>query len=237
MIRLIEQSLSGISGLDEMLKGGFPKGRTILVLGGPGAGKTIMGVQFLVNGAYENNENGVFLSLDERKEHLYSEMEAFGWRLSKAEADGRFAFVDGSSRRVEKDRGRGIEKVLSDLRREVNRTSAKRIVVDPITSLILQYPDMVKRREAVVDLIEGLEGLGSTSLITTELRSSGLNRSLQLEEYLAHGVIILQTVQVGKSLAKTVQVEKMRGVDHDDQPRPYSITEKGIEVHARETIY
>jgi len=234
---LIEQIPSGIPGLDEMLRGGFPKGRTILVIGGPGSGKTIFGVQFLIKGAYEFGENGLFLSFDERKEHLYSEMEAFGWRLSEAESERKLAFVDAYPRRVKGDRRLFFEKPLSTLRQELERISAKRIVVDPITSLILQYPNAVNRRNAVVNLIDALNDLGLTSVITLELRSSGFDRSVQLEEYLANGVIVLQTVQVGKSLVKTLHVEKMRGIDHDDQPRPYRITEKGIEVYAKETIF
>lgn len=237
MICLIEQTPSGISGLDEMLRGGFTKGRTIIVLGGPGSGKTILGVQFLVRGASEFNENGIFLSLDEKKEHLYSEMEAFEWRLSEMESEGKFAFIDASPRFRKRDRGPVIEKLLPTIKREVERLSAKRIVVDPITSLILQYPDAVRRRNVVVDLIESLNELGTTNMITLELRSSGLDRRLQLEEYLAQGVIVLQTTQVGKSLVKIVRVEKMRGVDHDDQPRPYRITEKGITVFSKETIF
>ena len=81
-----------------------------------------------------------------------------------------------------------------------------------------------------MNLIETLNDLGTTSLITLELRASGASRSLQLEEYLAQGVIILQTSKVGSSLTKTIQIEKMRGVNHDDQPRPYKITSKGIVI-------
>lgn len=233
---MIEQTPSGISGLDEMLAGGLPIGRTILVMGGPGSGKTIFSVQFLMGGAYSNDENGLYLSFDEHKDHLYSEMEAFGWNLSDAESEGKFTFIDASPRRAKSGES-NPQKLISMLEKEAKRSGAKRIVVDPVTSLVMQIPDVVKRRQAVAGLVEALNDLGVTSLITLELRSSGLGRSLQLEEYLAQGVIVLQTMKVGSSLTKTVQIEKMRGIDHDDQPRPYKITSRGIDVYPQESIY
>jgi len=235
LINLIEQIPTGVQGLDNMLRGGFPENRTILVLGGPGTGKTILGVQFLMEGI-EHGENGLYVSLDEKKNHLYAEMAAFGWRLSDAEAQGVFGFLD-FSRPSNKGKKESLEKFASELRREVLRLSAKRIVVDPITALVIRYPDAVRRRNACVGLIEALNDLGTTNMVTLELRSTGLSRSVQLEEYLAHGVIVLQTVRAGKSLIKTLQVEKMRGIDHDDQPRPYSITGQGIEVYSEEVVF
>ena len=78
---------TGIYGLDEMMSGGFPKKRIILVLGGPGAGKTILASQFLYKGLSEFNENGIMVSLDENKHHFYSEMNNFGWDFKKAEEE------------------------------------------------------------------------------------------------------------------------------------------------------
>ncbi len=233
---MIDLTPSGIRGLDEMLGVGLPKGRTILVLGGPGSGKTIFSIQFLIEGAYSYGENGLYVSFDERKEHLYSEMEPFGWNLPNSESEGKFSFVDAAPR-LDKTGDSSPQKLISTLEREVKRSNAKRIVVDPVTSLVMQIPDVVKRRRAVMNLIETLNNLGTTSLITLELRASGASRSLQLEEYLAQGVIVLQTSKVGSSLTKTIQIEKMRGINHDDQPRPYKITSKGIEVYPQESIF
>ena len=76
---------TGIQGLDKLVSGGFPEGRIILVVGGPGTGKTILASQFLYKGIYDFNENGVFISLDETKSHFYKEMQSFGWDFKKAE--------------------------------------------------------------------------------------------------------------------------------------------------------
>jgi circadian clock protein KaiC len=93
---LSKKIATGISGLDELVGGGFPEGRVILVIGGPGTGKTIMCGQFLYKGIYENQENGVFVSLDESKDHFYSEMQKFGWDFWKAEEERKFAFIDAT---------------------------------------------------------------------------------------------------------------------------------------------
>jgi circadian clock protein KaiC len=87
---------TGVTGLDEMISGGFPKGRVILVVGGPGAGKTIIASQFLYKGIADYNENGILVSLDENKNHFYSEMAKFGWDFKKAEEENKFAFIDAT---------------------------------------------------------------------------------------------------------------------------------------------
>ena len=233
MMTSIERVPTGVDGLDRMLRGGFPRGRTVLLLGGPGSGKTILTVQFLYRGIYEYGENGVYVSLDESRGHLYREMEAFGWRLEDAEREGRFIFIDAHPRRVRFDIGR----LKSRIEDAVEEISAGRVVIDPLTSLTLIYPDVVRRREVILELFSLLEGLGSTNIATLELRARGLERGVQLEEYLAHGVIILQRVRADRGLVKTIEVEKMRGIDHDDQPRPYRITGRGLEVYAEEQVF
>ncbi len=233
MMAIIERVSTGVDGLDRMLSGGLPRGRTILLLGGPGSGKTILSVQFLYRGIYEYGENGVYVSLDESRGYLYREMEAFGWRLEDAERERRFLFIDAHPRRMRFDIGR----LKSRIEDAVEEISAGRVVIDPLTSLTLIYPDVVRRREVILELFSLLEGLGSTNIATLELRARGLERGVQLEEYLAHGVIILQRVKADRRLVKTIEVEKMRGIDHDDQLRPYRITGRGLEVYAEEQVF
>ncbi len=234
--------------MDEILGGGIPAGRVVLVVGGPGAGKTILTSQFLVNGIKNYGENSAFVSLDESKQHYYSEMEKFGWDLVKLEHERKFAFVDASPIRTipgEVKIGKmtigkkdfSLLSLIEGIKAGVKAIGAKRIVIDPIASLVFQFPDIVPRRNAVLDLIEALVETGGTCMITTELRAPGLERTVQLEEYLAHGVIVLQTVQVGRSIVRSLQVEKMRETAIDMQPRPYRINSSGIEVFPKESIY
>lgn len=245
---LTERTLTGVPGLDELLYGGIPRGRVILIVGGPGTGKTILCAQYLVNGIQKYGENGVIVTLDESKQHIYSEMAKFGWNLAALEHENKLAFVDASPIRYvtgEVKLGKltlgkrefSMLSLIEGIQRGVEQVNAKRIAVDPIASFIFQYPDMTQRRTAVLDLTEALMNTGATCLLTTELRAAGFERNVQLEEYLAHGVILLQTLQVGKFLSRTLQVEKMRETEIDPQPRPYKITDKGIEVYPKESVF
>jgi circadian clock protein KaiC len=237
-----------VSGLDEMLGGGLPKGRVLLLLGEPGAGKTILCAQYLMNGINMFGENGLFVSLEENRNHYDWEMRQFGWDFAGAEEQGKFSFIDASPIRgvpgqVKVGRltiGRqdfSLLSLLERIRRQARTIDAKRIVVDPVSLLILQYQDEVQRRKAPLDLVEALTETGATCVLSSELRRVGLKgRTLQTEEYLVHGVVLMQTVAAGRTMQRTIQVEKMRGTPIDRQPRPYRIGQKGIEVYARETV-
>jgi KaiC/GvpD/RAD55 family RecA-like ATPase len=239
---------SGVPGLDEILGGGFPRERVILIAGGPGAGKTILSTQFLVNGAMKYGDSAVFVSLDESKEHVQREMSHFKWNLDELEKGKKLAFVDASPIRhllgevklgkmTIGKRDFSLISLIEGVRKGFESVNAKRIIVDSLASLTFNYPDLSQRRTGILDLIELLAETKATCLLTTELRSSGLERGVELEEYLAHGVIVLQTIQVGKSFLRAVQVVKMREAQIDLQPRPYRITENGIEVYPNETIF
>jgi KaiC/GvpD/RAD55 family RecA-like ATPase len=236
---------SGINGLDELIGGGFPEGRVVLVVGGPGSGKTIMCSQFLYKGIQENKENGVFISLDESKKHYYSEMKSFGWDFEKAERERKFSFIDATrmSRvamlkealyKEESTSLRGkalpVDKLIGDIQAKIQQVSAKRVVLDTLAALVYRFPDPVERRTTVVDLIESLSDLGATSLVTTELGHLGLERSALDEEFLVHGVIMLQTLFSGGTTTRAMQVEKMREAKVNPSLVPYSIDKNGIEV-------
>lgn len=231
-----------------MLGGGFPQGRVLLVLGEPGAGKTILCSQFLFNGIEKFGENGLFVSMEEGKGHYGREMNAFGWDFASAEKEGKFSFVDASPIRTIPGEVRigkitigrqdfSLISLLEVIRSNAKTIDAQRIVVDPVSILLFQYPDQNQRRKALLDLVEALSETGATCVLSSELRRIGVKgRILQTEEYLVHGVMIMQTMPAGKTMERIIQVEKMRETLIDTQPRPYRITEKGIEVFPRESV-
>ena len=236
---------TGVSGLDELIGGGFPEGRVILAIGGPGTGKTIMCSQFLYKGILENEENGVFVSLDENKDHFYSEMRQFGWDFQKAEAERKFAFIDATrmsrvamlKEKLYKEESRSlrgkrlsVDGLVEDLQGKIQQVEAKRVVVDTLAALVYRFPDPIERRTAVVDLIESLADLGVTSLVTTELGYLGLERNAVEEEFLVHGVIMMQILFSGGTTTRAIQVEKMRGAKVNPSLVPYSIDQNGIEI-------
>ncbi len=238
---------TGIPGLDKLLSGGLPRGRIILLTGGPGTGKTILSSQFLVNGILDYEEPGIYVSLDENKLHVNEEMMDFGWDLAELEDSKKLVFLEASPIRylpsgtragnLISERNEFSMATLIDLvRTSVEEIGAMRIVVDPVTTLVLQYESQAQQRNALVELMEALADTGATCIITSELRRPGFERNVDFEEYLAHGVILLQQLQVGKSLLRVIQIEKMRKTPLDNQPRPYRITDGGIEVFPRESV-
>ena len=243
---------TGIEGLDELISGGIPQGRVVLVLGGPGTGKTILAAQFLYKGITEHNEKAVFVSLDESQNHFYSEMLKFGWDFKKAEAEGKFIYIDATrlSRlaiikekmlKEETSSLRGkqlqIDKLVEEMQTKIQQINAKRVVIDTLAALFYRFTDAIERRTAGVDLIEALSDLETTTIVTTELSHLGLERSLMDEEFLVHGVIMMQTLFSGGTTTRALQVEKMRGASVNPNLVPYTIDRNGIEIFPTMSVF
>jgi KaiC/GvpD/RAD55 family RecA-like ATPase len=239
---------TGIPGVDKILVGkGLPRGHTILVSGGPGSGKTTFAIQFLYTGATEHGEAGVYVTLDEEPGDIRKNMLKYGWDLKKLEDEKKLFFINVSPVRVAPSERAGLIqigmkefrliKLLEAIRQGVEEVNAKRVIVDPLTIFTLQYPNKIERIYAMRDLMRDLKKMGSTNLLISELRGTGMEREHQFEEYLAQGVVLLRTFLKGSRLLRVFQVEKMRGLAIDNQPRPYDISSKGIEVYPSATVY
>lgn len=244
-VSVLERISSGIPGLDSLLGGGLPKGRIFLVIGNPGAGKTIFGMQFLYNGAVEHGEPGLYVSLEESATHLKEEMLELGWDVEELEDQGLITIIDASPiRSIPGDIHLGEIKVgkrefsllsLNQIIRVKARTTkALRIVIDPLSTLILQFNESFERRRAILDLFQSLSELGATCIVTSELEANVSDRKSQLEEFLAQGVIALYSLSTG---GKAAQLIKVRGVAHDTNLRPYQISEKGISIFSDERVF
>lgn len=239
---------TGIPGADKILgEKGLPRGHSILICGGPGSGKTTFAIQFLYKGATEHDEPGIYISLDEDPDDVKKNMSKFGWDLSKLEKEKKLAFINVSPVRIAPSEKAGLIqlgmkefkliKLLEAIRIGIEEVHAKRVVIDPVTIFTLQYPDEVERIYAMRDLITDFRKTGCTNILISELRGTGLEREHQFEEYLAQGVILLRTVMKDGKLTRMFQVEKMRGLEVDNQPRPYNITNIGIEVYPTLTVF
>jgi KaiC/GvpD/RAD55 family RecA-like ATPase len=239
---------TGIPGVDEILGGvGIPQGHTILIGGGPGSGKTTFAIQFLYKGAAEHGEPGLYITLDEEPEDIKKNMSNFGWDLDELEREKKLIFINVSPVRVAPTEKAGLiqlgmkefklVKLLEAVRTGVEEIGAKRVVIDPVTIFMLQYPDEIERIYAMRDLIADFRKNGCTNLLISELKGTGLEREHQFEEYLVQGVILLRTVLKGDKLSRMFQVAKMRGLAVDNQPRPYDISSSGIEVYPTLTVF
>ncbi|MCJ7760816.1 hypothetical protein MUP59_06715 [Candidatus Bathyarchaeota archaeon] len=243
----VDRVPTGILGLDKMIECGIPKGRIIILVGGPGTGKTIFSMQFLVNGITKYGQNGIYASLEENKKHIFQAMERFSWNLADLERSGKFTFLDASPiRRSPGDvkvgkyivgrRDFSMLGLINTVEQLAESEKAERIVVDPLATLMFQYPDSYDRRNAYLDLIESLSATGATCITTMEAGSSEFDNPIE-EEFLSSGVISLQSKQIGKSLARVLRIKKMRVTAADVQPRPYKIDSSGISVFAEETVF
>jgi len=236
---------SGIPGLDSLLDGGLPAGKVVLILGEPGTGKTILSSQYLHWGASRRNEKGVYVGLNEPKPRFMAEMAALGMDFPKLEKDNKFAYIDATEVRRIPEQARvgripvggrelGLVNLIDLVQEGIDKLSPGRVVVDSISDLVFRFPSIEERRPAVLDIVEVLQSTGTTCLLTSELPSTGIDRVLQPEEYLAEGVILLRMLKDG---ARSLQVLKMRGTKVDSIPRPYVIRANGLEVYATEEIY
>jgi KaiC/GvpD/RAD55 family RecA-like ATPase len=239
---------TGIPGLDDILSGGIPLGTCVLVAGGPGSGKTILSIQFLFEGAKNHGELGLLVTFEESPKSIRKNMLKFGWDLAKLEEDGKLRILDLSDfiyhtpeEFHKKSYGIDVAEftvvgALGIIKNHVDELKASRVVVDSLTSLSIFEADEAKRRMNLAHLFKGMRDLNCTTLVTLEASVAKLDREFQLEEYLADGVLLLQFVYSRERVIKSILVQKMRGISHDTQPRPYIIDEKGISIFPLEKI-
>jgi len=241
---------SGIKGLDELLGGGFPEGRCILVVGSPGSGKTTFALQYLYHGAMLG-ETGLYVTLDEHPDLVKRNLQSYDWDIDGMEKKGKLLFIDASGLRrarsgdnslVSSYGSSGVDVTdFTELLRTINKViegeNVHRIALDPVTSVMLRYVEELKRRRATVAFFDTLADSGCTSLITSELKTSIMDRRFQLEEFLSHGVVLLHSLLHEGNIVRAVQIEKMRGISHDTQIRPYQFGVTGIEVFPRDKVF
>ncbi|RLI28475.1 MAG: hypothetical protein DRO46_03960 [Candidatus Hecatellales archaeon] len=251
MVQALTEELAktGIEGLDEVLGGGIPRGRCILVVGGPGTGKTILGAQFIYNGAKKYGEKGLIVTLEEGAPILKADLRKLGFDLDELENEGLIKIVDHSVvNYLPSEKFRELVKfmdmpvfkaasLLETLKNTIKSLGASRVVIDSISALTFQVADPVERRLHTMLIFKTLLDSGCTSIVISEAKTSQLEREFIFEEYLADGVIVLQNIYQEGNLVKCVYVEKMRGASHDTQPRPYRIDYGGIMVFPKERVF
>ncbi len=223
---------TGIAGFDDLAQGGLPKGRSVLVSGSPGSGKTVFGLEFLYRGL-EQGEPAVFVTFEERTGDLLTEAAGFGWDFGSFARKGLLAFVDASGiaehqiEAGEYDFG-GL---ISRIRHAVSKVGAKRVVIDSLASLFLRYRDNALIRRELFRIIDLLRRLGATTVITAErVRDEDAVSRFGVEDFVADGVIHLYHSLKGADRERQIEILKLRGARHQTGLHPFLIGDDGITV-------
>ncbi|QDA31782.1 ATPase [Thermococcus indicus] len=223
-----ERVSTGIPGLDFMLNGGLVSGRTYLVKGAPGTGKTTLAMHFAMAGVH-NGENVLYVTLEEPAENLKADMMNFGFNLS----DLHFTMIDATptaERYVLMENffesfAESMDKMLAAIKEQFKQRYYHRVVIDPITMLKVATKDDIEYRRSFLTFVKAVGRLKTTVILTSELQRT------DVEEYLVSGVIELRMFELQGKLARGIRITKFRGSSFDGTIRPYKITDSGIVVY------
>ncbi len=223
----IKRIPTGIEGLDQIIEGGIPEGRSVIITGTAGSGKSTLGVQFLYSGAQLYGENGIFVTLQEELSDIKADMLRFGWDLQKLNDEGKLALIQSPTPFEIGGENPSIDTILDVIHKRAMEVKAKRIVFDSIAQLALPYSDVISLRRDIMRLSALLRELDCTTLMLTEMAGAENQISRYgVEEFVAQGVIVLYVT----SSYRALQVTKMRGTKHDTGIHRMRITDKGIVV-------
>lgn len=221
---------TGISGLDEMLGGGFLPKTANLVEGAPGTGKTTLGMQFIYNGIIKFNEPGLIITFEEFPQQYYYDAAAFGWDFRDLEKKGLLKIVMTSPEVVTL----GVESVGGLISQHIQQMDAQRIVVDSITHFSRLTQDPQELRSLEFNFINALKREELTSLLTREspvlLGESTEDNGIG---FVVDSYVVMRYVEIESAIQKALFVLKMRGSDHAKDIRQYDILANGLEVQSK----
>ena len=221
LLYMVERISTGISGFDELIDGGVPKGFAILLSGAAGCGKTIFSSQFLWEGA-KNGENCLYLTFEERPDSIKSDVEHFGWDFDNENIDISYENPVGGRR--------FSERVMN----HIEEKNIDRLVLDPISILLGSYEnDPSKMRETFFRLVDSVRDSNATTFFISEVPQYDEEKVSRygIEEFVVDGVFVLYYTGMGESSFRNLEVKKIRQTAHEPGTYPFKIKSgKGIEV-------
>jgi circadian clock protein KaiC len=237
LVTAITKAATGISGFDEITGGGLPRGRTALLLGGPGSGKTIFALQFLVNGAEHYREPGIFVSFEESADRILANAEGLGWNLAKLRRK-KLYFMDAQPMPDLIQSGDfDLNGMCAALDAKVTEIGARRIAFDAIDVVLDRLPDAAAKRREVYRLHEWLLRRELTGVITsksdgTELGTSSLTgqERVGFMQFMVDCAVVLNQSVVQGVSQRNLRVMKYRGSGFDENESPFVIGRHGLEV-------
>ncbi|MDB4874775.1 MAG: circadian clock protein KaiC [Gemmatimonadetes bacterium] len=230
----IDKVATGIPGFDFVAEGGLPESRATLVAGTAGSAKTVFVSHFLAAGIQNFNEGGVFVTFEDSPADIRTNMRAFGWDIDRWERENKWAFVDVSPDSSgptpivgEFDLG-GL---LSRIEHAVRRTNARRVTLDSLNALFVQFADRALIRSELFRITTTLKKMGATVVFTAERTEDyGAITQFGIEEFVADNVVILRNILLDERRRRTLEILKFRGATHERGEVPFTVMERGIIV-------
>ena len=228
---LLAKAPTGIAGLDEITNGGLPRGRPTLVCGGAGCGKTLLALEFLVRGALEYDEPGVFVSFEETPEELVTNARSLGFDLQRLSARGRLLldYVRLEREGLIESGEYDLEGLFVRLGHAIDTIGAKRVVLDTIERLFSGLSNAFVLRGELDRLFQWLKTKRVTAIVTGEREGEHLTRH-GLEEYVSDCVILLDQRVMEQSATRRLRILKYRGSAHGGNEMPFLIDDHGVSV-------
>ena len=224
---------TGIRGFDEITDGGLPRGRTTLVMGGPGCGKTVFALQALVNGALGTKEAGLFVAFEESTRQIIANAATFGWDLPALERKKLFFLDARLSPDIVKAGEFDLLGILNVLRAKAEEIHAKRIVFDGIDVLLSLLDDPVAERREIYRIRDWLSQTGLTGIITQKVGGADVDQRYTFLQFMVDCVVVLRHQVVDGSAFRNLRVVKYRGSGFSADEFPITLTTKGLQLTNR----
>ncbi|MDI3475038.1 MAG: hypothetical protein PWQ79_698 [Thermococcaceae archaeon] len=224
---------TGVEGLDRMLNGGLIPGRSYLVKGAPGTGKTTLAMHFAMAGV-SNGENVLFVTLEEPLDNLRADMLKLGFNVD----DPRLEIIDATPASDNyvlledyfESFAKSLERLTDTIKQRMAIKRYSRIVVDPITILKLASGNEMDYRKSFLSFVKSMMKMKVTVLLTSELQRT------DVEEYIVGGIIELRNFEIDGFMVRGIKITKFRGSDFDKALRPYEISDRGIVVYTDKVV-
>jgi len=228
---VLPKTPTGIQGLDEVLGGGVPRGRPTLVCGNVGCGKTLFAMEFIVRGATQYKEPGVFMSFEETEKDLTTNVASLGFDMEKLVADKMIVLdhVYVEQGEIQETGEYNLEGLFIRLNHAIESIGAKRVALDTIESLFAGLPNPLVLRAELRRLSRWLKEKGVTVIITGERGDGTLTRQ-GIEEFVSDCVIVLDHRVIEQTSTRRLRIVKYRGSMHGTNEYPFLIDESGLSV-------
>ena len=229
----VQKIRTAVEGLDEITNGGLPIGRTTLVSGTSGTGKTLLAIQFLYHGIKYFDYPGIFVTFEESPNDIIKNACSFGWDLQSLVEQGKIFILDASPdpEGQEVVGNFDFSALIERIQYAINKYKAKLVSIDSVTAIFQQYDAASVVRREIFRLVARLKLLDVTSIMTTErVHEYGPIARFGVEEFVSDNVIIIRNVLEGERRRRTIEILKLRGTTHMKGEYPFTITGDGINI-------